>query len=78
LTTTNEVPPEVFADHLRQVNPNDPEAEHYLEVNRMLRVAKVVAKLSLGEDYIPTEVTRGGALLALEQPGRRLPIRATL
>ena len=61
--------PEIFAESLRQVNPDDPKAQHYLEVNRMLKVAKVVAKLSLGADYIPKEITRDAAILAIQSGG---------
>lgn len=61
--------PEIFADHLRQVNPNDPKVERYLEMNRMLKVAKVVAKLSLGSDLVPKEVTRNALEAALKDAG---------
>jgi GTPase SAR1 family protein len=61
--------PEIFAENLRQVNPDDPKALHFLEVNRMLKVAKLVAKLSLGADYIPKEITRDAAILAIQSGG---------
>lgn len=61
--------PEIFADNLRQVNPDDSTVPHYLEVNKMLKLAKAFAKLSLGEDCIPKEFTPDLAMAACAAAG---------
>jgi hypothetical protein len=80
--------PEIFADHLREVNPVGLGAEHWLSEDRMLKVAKVIAKTSLGEDYIPKEVTRerleealkavGEAITESNDPLKRLELNGVL
>jgi hypothetical protein len=61
--------PEIFADHLRMLNPDDPKAEAYVEDDRMLEVARVFARLALTDDFVPKDFTRSGALEALRASG---------
>jgi hypothetical protein len=50
--------PDVYFRHLRGVNPEDPSAQHFLDGDRMLKVAKLLGKVAVGVDYIPKEFSR--------------------
>jgi hypothetical protein len=58
--------PDVYFRHLRQVNPEDPSAQHFLDGDRMLKVAKLLGKVAVGKDYIPKEFFRNDALAELK------------
>jgi photosystem II stability/assembly factor-like uncharacterized protein len=57
--------PEVYFRHLRQVNPEDTSVPHYLDGDRMLRISKVLAKMAIGENFVPKEFSRQQAIAAL-------------
>jgi hypothetical protein len=61
--------PDVYFQHLRQVNPTDPSVPHFLDVDRMLSAAKLLGKLALGQDYIPKEFSKEQAIAALAAGG---------
>jgi hypothetical protein len=61
--------PEVYFRHLRLVNPQDPALPHYIHNDRMVKVAKTLAKTALGANFIPKEFTRSAALAALSSAG---------
>jgi hypothetical protein len=53
------------------VNPQDTTLLHFVDDDRMLKVAKILAKTALGSDYIPKEFNRSeavAALLAVSEP----------
>jgi hypothetical protein len=61
--------PEVYLRHLRLVNPQDPGVPHFLDNDRMLKIARALAKLALGKDFFPKEFSRQDALGALQAVG---------
>ncbi|MBZ5615886.1 MAG: hypothetical protein LAO23_17910 [Acidobacteriia bacterium] len=68
----NELPrslPDVYLRHLRQVNPEDPSAQHFLDKDRMLKVAKILGKTAVGKDYVPKEFSRNDAIAELKAAG---------
>lgn len=50
--------PETILNYLREVNPQDTNAENYVPNLRMLAVAKAVAWLMLKDDYVPRNIQR--------------------
>ena len=50
--------PAVYADYLRRLNPKIGGTPNSMTDEDMLAVAKVLAKLAVGNDYIPREFTR--------------------
>ncbi len=50
--------PETILNYLREVNPQDTNAENYVPNLRMLAVAKAVAWLMLKDDYVPRKIQR--------------------
>jgi photosystem II stability/assembly factor-like uncharacterized protein len=61
--------PEVYFRHLRRVNPDDPSVQHFLDGDRMLKVAKLLAKVAIGRDFIPREFRKEEATAALKSVG---------
>ena len=61
--------PEVYFRHLRLVNPQDSSLPHFVHNDRLLKVAKIIAKTTLGGDFIPKEFTRDAAVDALAAAG---------
>ena len=45
--------PGVYFQHLRLVNPQDPGLPHFVANDRLVKVAKAIAKTALGGDFIP-------------------------
>jgi hypothetical protein len=62
--------PDVYANYLRRVNPKLPGTLNAMSDGDMLRVAKALARLALGSDFIPKEFTeeKGRAFLETEGP----------
>jgi photosystem II stability/assembly factor-like uncharacterized protein len=61
--------PEVYFRHLRQINPEHASAQHFLDGDRMFKVAKLLGKVAVGKDYIPKEFSRNYALAELVAAG---------
>jgi photosystem II stability/assembly factor-like uncharacterized protein len=61
--------PEVYFRHLRLVNPQDSSLPHFVDSDRMLKVAKILGKLAIGANFIPTEFTRDAARAELLKAG---------
>jgi GTPase SAR1 family protein len=61
--------PEIFAENLRQVNPVDSSTPNFMNESTMLKIAKILAKLSLRDTYIPKEITRTLAEQAIQSEG---------
>ena len=61
--------PEVYFRYLRMVNPQDSGTAHYIEGDRMMRAAKILGRVAVGDDFIPKEFTRDAAVAALVANG---------
>ena len=61
--------PDIYFRHLRQINPSDSSTENFLGVDRMIRVAKILAKLAIAKDYVPKGFLRSEAVAKLEMAG---------
>jgi hypothetical protein len=61
--------PEVYFDYLRDLNPDDPAAENFLRDDAMVEVAKVVARVELGDDFRPKRVPKTKVVTALRDAG---------
>jgi hypothetical protein len=63
--------PEIYFLHLRLINPQDQNSPHFLDNEAMFKVAKALAKLAVGSDYVPKEFPRQAAapvLLSIGEP----------
>lgn len=61
--------PEAYFEYLCMVNPDDSTSEHHLENERMLVAARALARLALGENYVPKDVPKERARGALRARG---------
>jgi photosystem II stability/assembly factor-like uncharacterized protein len=66
--------PEVYLRQLRLINPQDVNLTHFVEDDRMLKVAKALATTSLGSDFVPKEFTRSQALATLQAIGESVAV----
>ena len=61
--------PEVYFRYLEQVNPNQPQVPNFMTNPEMLKAAMLLAKLALGENFIPKEFFRDDATGLLKENG---------
>jgi photosystem II stability/assembly factor-like uncharacterized protein/RecA/RadA recombinase len=65
--------PDVYADYLRRINPKVHGMENGISDELMLQTAKTLARLSLGDDYIPREFTHERARQSLKSEVSDIP-----
>ena len=58
--------PGVYMRYLERVNPKDPTGTNFMTDEEFLRAAMVLAKLALGENYVPKEFFKDDAREALK------------
>ena len=61
--------PDVYLRYLERVNPEAPTAKNFMTNEDFLRAGMVLAKLALGDDFIPKEFFKDDARNALKQSG---------
>jgi photosystem II stability/assembly factor-like uncharacterized protein len=61
--------PDVYSRYLERVNPDNPSVPNFMSQGEMLRAAEVLAKLALGDDFIPKEFDAGRAVTELKKEG---------
>jgi photosystem II stability/assembly factor-like uncharacterized protein len=61
--------PDVYLRYLERVNPEDPMAKNFMTNEDSLRAGMVLAKVALGDDFIPKEFFKDDARDALKQDG---------
>jgi hypothetical protein len=61
--------PDVYSRYLERVNPDNPSVPNFMSQGEMLRAAKLLAKLALGDDFIPKEFDAAGATTELKNEG---------
>lgn len=61
--------PATFADELRDKNPTDAGAPHFMLHDQMFRAARLLARESLGDNYVPQEITLDKARDVLRAAG---------
>jgi len=64
---------EVYFRYLEQVNPSQPQAANFMTNPQMLKAAMLLAKLALGDNFIPKEFYRRDAMALLKQNGWSQP-----
>jgi len=61
--------PDVYFRYLEQVNPSQPQVPNFMTNPEMLKAAMLLAKLALGDDFIPKEFFRDDATGLLKEDG---------
>jgi hypothetical protein len=61
--------PDVYLRYLERVNPEDPTAKNFMTNEEFLRASMVLARLALGDDFVPKEFFKDDARDALRQHG---------
>jgi photosystem II stability/assembly factor-like uncharacterized protein len=61
--------PDVYSRYLERVNPDNPSVPNFMSHAEMLRAAKILAKLALGDDLIPKEFYAEEAAAELKRQG---------
>jgi hypothetical protein len=60
--------PEVFLRQIRIVNPENSSLPNFVPTDRLLKVAQILAKISLGGDFVPKEFSRSEATEEIGEP----------
>ena len=61
--------PDVYLRYVERVNPEDPTVKNFMTNEDLLRAAMAIAKLALGDDFIPKEFFKDDARETLKQNG---------
>jgi photosystem II stability/assembly factor-like uncharacterized protein len=59
--------PEVYYQYLAHINPANPAAANYLPKLEMLKIAELLGRLSLGDNFLPKDFTEEEARKAISQ-----------
>jgi photosystem II stability/assembly factor-like uncharacterized protein len=61
--------PDIYSRYLERVNPDNPSVPNFMSHAEMLRAAKILSKLALGDDFIPKEFDAEDASAELRKEG---------